>query len=116
MIPDYVVTREESIRLSHGWWNKEIWEPIKDKVKFVGSAYTDHEITDHMKTMGVHPYRYYFPEQEEARNVGLFGIIFAKERLGCDQIFLIGFEHEGAPYDPYIYEQWIRDFWLFVKK
>jgi len=61
-------------------------------------------------------HRFYFPEQEDARNVGTFAMCFAYYRLEADQIFLIGFDNEGTEYDPYIFAQWEYDFWLFVMK
>jgi hypothetical protein len=66
--------------------------------------------------MGIVPYAYYFPDQEDANNVGLFGICWAKQEYGSDQIFLVGMEHEGIPYDEYVYEEWKFRFWQFVKR
>jgi len=111
-----MVTREESINLGYNWFTRDNLKKCLSKTSFVCSHYTDREIVDFWKQNGYRTFHYRFPEQEDCRNVGMFAIHYAHYSLGSDQIFLIGMENEGAPYDPYVYDQWERDFWFFVRK
>jgi len=85
--------------------------------EFWGSQKTDRRITNYFREkLNMTGHRFYFPAQEDARNVGTFAMCFAYYRLEADQIFLIGFDNEGTDYVPYIFAQWEHDFWLFVTK
>jgi len=114
IVPDYIFTLEVMVR-PH-FFDREYLTANKDKMFLVCSSITHLSVERQAIAVGVPYERYIHPEEVRCSNVGLFGIHYAREKLKCDKIFLLGFEHEGDMYDPREYERWQYDFWYHIQK
>ena len=114
IIPDYILSLEVKVRPS--MFHPENLDKCKDKTKLIGSAMTHNSVTNMAQAHGMKWSRYLNREEPRITNVGLFSIVFAKEELKADKIFLMGFEHNGLEYVRLVFEIWQYDFWYFIKK
>ena len=114
IIPDYIFTLEIMVRPA--FFNREYLTVNKDKMFLVCSSITHQSVERQAVAVGIPFERFIHPEEVRCSNVGLFAVFYAREKLKCDKIFLLGFEHEGDAYDQREYERWQYDFWYHVQK
>ena len=114
IVPDYIFTLEVQVRPA--FFNREYLTVNKDKMFLVCSSITHLSVERQAIAVGIPYERFINPEEVRCSNVGLFAVFYAKEKLKCDKIFLLGFEHEGDKYDPREYERWQYDFWYHIQK
>lgn len=114
IIPDYVLTLEIYVR-PH-FFNDDNLEKCKEKSIIIASAST-HDIVKKMAHAHDFPFeRWISKEEPRFANVGTFAMVYAKEVLRADKIFLVGFEHDGVSENKKTFEWWQYDFWYFVSQ
>jgi len=114
IIPDYILTLEIYVR-PH-FFSDDNLEKCKEKSRIIASAST-HDIVKNMAHAHDFPFeRWISKEEPRFANVGTFAMVYAKEVLGADKIFLTGFEHDGVSENEKTFEWWQYDFWYFVSQ
>ena len=112
--PDYILTLEVMVRPS--MFHPENLDKCKDKTKIIGSAMTHNSVTNMAQAHGMKWGRYLNRGEPRIANAGIFAVIYAKEVLKPDKIFLVGFEHDGLEYTKLVFDFWQYDFWYWIRK
>lgn len=112
--PDYLLTLEVYVRPS--MFHPVNLDNCKNKTKFIGSAMTHESVLNMAKAHGIPNERYINKEEPRIANAGIFSVVWAKENLNPDKIFLVGFEHDGLEYTKLVFEYWQYDFWYWIRK
>lgn len=113
VIPDYIMTMEIYVR-PDDFFKEDIVRECKGKSKVICSAITHQSVINRLVAVGIEHERWISPEEPRFANVGTFGLVYAKQVLKADKIFLVGFEHDGVVENEKVYEYWVYDFWYFV--
>ena len=114
IIPDYILTLETVVRTD--MFKLKYLELCKGKTKMICSASTSGYVTDQNTEVGLSFSRWISKNEPRFANVGTFSVVYAKEVLKADKIFLVGFEHDGVSENKNTYEYWCYDFWFFVNQ
>lgn len=114
VIPDYIFTLEVQIR-PH-FLPRAYLTANKDKMFLVMSSISHISVERQAEAVGIPYTRFHHKEEPRISNVGLFSIVYSKEVLECDKIYLLGFEHVGDEWDKREYERWQYDFWHWIQK
>ena len=114
VVPHFLFTLEVMIRPS--FINREYMAKGKDKMKLIMSSISHYTVENQANALGIPNERFHHPEEPRISNVGLFSIVYAVEKLKCDKVFLLGFEHNGSEWDQREYERWQYDFWYWIQK
>ena len=114
IMPDYILTLEVMVRPS--MFHPDHLDRGKGKVKLVGSGSTHQSVLKMAEAHGLENERWIHREEPRIANAGIFAVVYAKEVLKPDKIFLIGFEHDGLEYTKLVFEYWQYDFWYWIRK